>query len=97
MPIGPKRSGSPDSMMQYTYLPRLAVAAAAVGRPAWTTGSDTRRSTGRAALIGARAELPDPLGLPLAFAVRPFLPFFAPAFAPACFNAGTRPRGRSPF
>src|SRR5213593_2734990 len=58
MPIGPKRSGSLDSMMQYTYLPRLAVT------PPLTAGaacapcpvfSETRRSVRPLPLEAGRA------------------------------------------
>src|SRR5947207_6881924 len=46
MPIGPKRSGSGVSLTQYTYLPRLPVAASGAARPACTTRSE-RRSRSR--------------------------------------------------
>src|SRR5690349_11077105 len=47
MPIGPNRSASVESMMQYTYLPRLETSGGAITgvRPPWTTFSATRRST----------------------------------------------------
>ena len=47
MPIGPNLNDSGASMMQYTYLPRLVLAAAAV-LPVWRILSDVRFSAARA-------------------------------------------------
>src|SRR6476659_6220244 len=95
MPIGPKRSGSAASMMQYTYLPRLALAlasAAGIVRPACTVFSDVRLSTlpRAAGLAGAFATAP-PFGFQ--FAARPCRT--ATAFLPT-FGGGAD-RERPPF
>src|SRR5262245_19487084 len=87
MPIGPKRSGSPDSMMQYTYLPRLAAASPLADmRPPWSTRSDARRST-----RGCRAA---PFGFDFAAVFAAFADFFAPLFNA---RATTPTRRRSAF
>src|SRR5690348_4367271 len=72
MPIGPNRSGSSASMMQYTYLPRLVIPGSDRGA---TIGSETARWTlGEAAFAGAG----------LAAAAFPF-PLRRAAFNPAPF------------
>src|SRR6266852_932587 len=88
MPIGPKRSPSVDSMMQYTYLPRLVLEAAsapAVVRLPCRTFSAARRSgalraDGFAACTG-----------PLAFGAGLAAGFLA------ALRAGTGARDRSAF
>src|SRR5689334_17845439 len=95
MPIGPKRRGSPDSMMQYTYFPRLAARLISARRPACTTRSDARRSTGRADLASAFGAPADPFGL-AGFAVRVDPAFFVPLFG--VLRGAWRPvRARPPF
>src|SRR5262245_16704816 len=103
MPIGPNRSRSPDSMMQYTYLPRLAPAAVSVTtleRPPCTTRSAARRSGVRPAFGVAFAATGGPFGR-ADFAVSraslaDVLPvFFTPAFA--AFGGGTDSRARAFF
>src|SRR3954470_23382067 len=101
MPIGPKRSASGASMMQYTYLPRLVpVASSVLGdmRPLCTTFSDARRS---AVLASRGADLV--LAAPFGFADRAaggggFFPARSAALTaalPPAFTVVTAPRPRS--
>ena len=64
MPIGPKRSGSADSMMQYTYLPRLATALSGMTERPWTIFSDARRAGSALAARVSRAAGLDVFGEP---------------------------------
>src|SRR5436189_5977629 len=81
MPIGPNFRGSADSMMQYTYLPRLATGASETDRPC-TIFSDARRVGSGLAGPFSRAALAaftDPLGFAAARGIAFAAIFFAPA------------------
>src|SRR5438094_1660098 len=90
MPIGPKRSGSADSMMQYTYLPRLPTAASGVTERPWTIFSDARRAgsalTARASRAAGLAVLP--FGLDGEFAPELFAATADAIFLPPDRTAG---------
>src|SRR5581483_900639 len=70
MPTGPNRSGSLESMMQYTYLPRLTAAAGSIAalRPPCTTFSETERAAGRSSLRLLADTRPWPFAFPAPFA-----------------------------
>src|SRR5437773_2467892 len=91
MPIGPKRSGSADSMMQYTYLPRLPTAASGVTERPWTIFSDARRAgsalAARASRAAGLAVFVEPFGLD-GFAPEPFAAIADAIFLPPDRTAG---------
>src|SRR5581483_6545680 len=94
MPTGPKRSGSPDSMMQYTYLPRLELVAvsATVVRPPCTTRSDAARVCGR---VSRPLRPAAAFAVPLALAVLAVVA--AAIFLPPDFTGGAEaPRVATP-
>src|SRR5437879_8384572 len=87
MPIAPKVSGSVDSMMQYTYLPRVSATRASAGRSASTCVVSPPAACARpllptAAVLGRglAGERPSLVALVLG------LLFLEPARAPAGFR-----------
>src|SRR5262249_12576293 len=92
--MGPNFSGSFDSMMQYTYFPRLGFAAAStwLAPPPWRTRPAPPRSTAARATLAARGCPPMPFGF-AAFGAGLSLLFFR---ATAAFEAPPR-RPRWPF
>src|SRR5437762_7150143 len=92
MPIGPKRSGSADSMMQYTYLPRLATALSGMTERPWTIFSDARRAgSALAARVSRAAGLDvfgEPFGLSGDFAPEAFAATADAIFLPPDRTAG---------
>src|SRR5262245_55217951 len=82
MPIGPNFRGSEDSMMQYTYLPRLASGASATDRPC-TIFSDARRAGSGFAVPLSRTAAFGALAAPFDRAAALGIVFAAIFFAPA--------------